>query len=249
MEFGNTLSQRICNVSQAATEFCKNINDATEKSPKAIQDALWSSWREFSRVVAVTKPEDQERLVQFLLGLRKGGEKEKKLPIEGEENTLKNLPLFGPEMRYVWNETPDEESSPELAQAWVNRNAFPARITAVSKPNDCMDYSLYCVWSIRNDLEDIFPEEKTMPPILKAAAMWMIYAAREIYQRAVDEQTYDGKLAIGGRAVDGKGWKGHSKKRWELWAERFEKQREAADDEETRRVVGEALKKMEELDD
>ncbi|KAG4429139.1 hypothetical protein IFR05_015382 [Cadophora sp. M221] len=245
--FRKTLSPKNCNVSQAVTDFRKDINDAAEESPKAAQDALWFSWREFSKVVAVTKPEEQDYLVQFLGRLRQDEGQEQKLQVEGEETTLKNLPLFGSEMRHVWNETPDERGSHELAQAWVNRNAFAARLTAVSKREDCLDYSLFCIWSIRNALEDNSPEEKTMSAVLQAAAMWMIYAAGEIHQRAVDGQTYEGRLAIGGRSVQGKDWKGHSKERWELWAERLEQKSGTVEDEETRRLMEEALKKMKEV--
>ncbi|KAL2060115.1 hypothetical protein VTL71DRAFT_9937 [Oculimacula yallundae] len=242
--FAKTLSQKNCDVSQAVTEFRKHIHEASAKKPEDVEDAIWSSWKEYFKVVAMTKPEEQDHLVQFLLQLRKGDGQGKKLKIEETEQTLSNLPGFGPEMRYVWNDTPNEKSSPELAQAWINFNAFAARITAESKPDDCMDYSLYCIWSLRSALEDAASEEKITSAILKAAAMWMIYAAREIHQRVVDEQTYDGRMAIGGRDVDGKEWKGHSKERWQAWYERFEKRKDGAGDEEMKRVIGEALEKM-----
>lgn len=93
-------------------------------------------------------------------------------------------------------------------------------------------------------MEDVPPEKKTFPPVLKGAAMWMIFAAREIHQRAVDGQSYDGKMGSAGDTVEGKDWKGHSKERWELWVERFKKQKDLAEDEETKRMVLKALRKM-----
>lgn len=67
------------------------------------------SWKDISKVVAVTKPEEQDHLVQFLLGLREEEGREKKLQVEGEATTLSSLLLFGREMRYVWNENELDE--------------------------------------------------------------------------------------------------------------------------------------------
>lgn len=105
MAFSKILSHKGCDVSEAVKEFSKHINDAADKkSPKVAEDALWSSWRDFSKVVAPTQPGDQDCLVQFLLKLRDGEGGEKPLKVWGSGTTLKSLPLFGPEMRYVWNE-------------------------------------------------------------------------------------------------------------------------------------------------
>lgn len=63
---------------------------------------------------------------------------------------------------------------------------------------------MYFIWSIRDALEDLPPEKETKPAVLKAAAMWMVYASDEVWRRVVDEQTFDGRSAVAGTAVEGK---------------------------------------------
>ncbi|EKD18597.1 hypothetical protein MBM_03590 [Drepanopeziza brunnea f. sp. 'multigermtubi' MB_m1] len=247
MEFGKTLSARSVDVSKAVNQFCQHIMDAKKADEtQRVEDALWHSWKELSRVVAETKPEDQDPIVEFLKRLRNGDGGDSELQVWGCGTTLKELPLLGSAIRDVWNEAPDERSPPEMDDAWVNRNAFAARATAAAKPGDSMDYSLYSIWSLRDTLEDVPPEEELKPAAAKAAAMWMIYASRELWQRAVDRQTYEGKSARAGDSdpLNGKDWNGHSKERWEFWIRAFEKRKDLSNDEETKMVLQKALRRM-----
>lgn len=100
---------------------------------------------------------------------------------------------------------------------------------------------------MRSALEEA-PEENTHAALVRAAAQWMLYAAREIRKRAVDGWSYDGKMGKAGSAVEGKDWKGHSEERWEFWVERFKKVRDGGADEQTKSVVEKALKCTEEAE-
>ncbi|KAI9050315.1 hypothetical protein LZ554_005482 [Drepanopeziza brunnea f. sp. 'monogermtubi'] len=247
MEFSKTLSARSVDVSKAVNQFCQHIIDAKEADEsQGVEDALWHSWKEFSRVIAATKPEDQDPFVDFLEKLRNGHGGDSELQVWRRGTTWKELPLLGSAMRDVWNEAPDERSPPEMDDAWVNRNAFAARATAAAKPGDPMDYSLYSIWSLRDALEDVAPEEELKPAVVKAAAMWMIYASRELWTRAVDGQTYEGMSARAGDSdpLNGKDWNGHSKERWEFWIRAFEKRKDLSKDEETKMVLHKALRRM-----
>ncbi|KAH9205841.1 hypothetical protein DL95DRAFT_417070 [Leptodontidium sp. 2 PMI_412] len=135
MAFGKILSQRNCNVSQARHRIPQIHQQSCRGESEVRPRCIVVSWKDISKVVAVTKPEEQDHLVQFLLGLREEEGREKKLQVEGEATTLSSLLLFGREMRYVWNETLDEKSSQSLSFVQISQPVIPTSLSNQSSPS------------------------------------------------------------------------------------------------------------------
>lgn len=132
------------------------------------------------------------------------------------------------------------------AVEWVNLNAFVARITAGYRPSEPFDYSLYGIWTLRTALEDedsaaALPHDAP----LQAAAVWLIYAAQAMLEKCQSNFEYDGKVAKEGASLKGRGWKGCSMERWQLWEERLKLAREKCSGrEKTSDLLQEALAQM-----
>jgi hypothetical protein len=142
-------------------------------------------------------------------------------------------------------QVPLDSEGGEQIDKWVNMNAFVARLTSLSRPSDPLDFSLYGIWALRAALEDQNPENN-MPPAqsIKAAAVWMIYASRAMWERSVSEQVYEGKTAREGTTLRGSDWKGCSKERWGTWKDRFSRIWERYEDGDIKHLVEKATQEM-----
>lgn len=90
-----------------------------------------------------------------------------------------------------------------------------------------------------NDLSE--DQKLPNPSVLKAAAVWMIYAGKTLQERVERNQSFDGKMAKEGKSLQGKGWRGFSDERWQVWAERLISARKNCGDEKTKELLGKAV--------
>ena len=103
---------------------------------------------------------------------------------------------------------------------WVNLNAFTATLVAQlhSSAVDRPDYSLFCIWTIRTALED---QDQASDVSIAAAAIWLIYASRAIWDFSQQSKSFDGKVAAPGASYTGLDWTGFSRARWDLWLQKL----------------------------
>ncbi|KUJ06436.1 uncharacterized protein LY89DRAFT_678708 [Mollisia scopiformis] len=234
--FRDAFTSKLTSSSDLVQHFLKPINATLNKSEEEFEDSLWYSWQDVTSLACQTLHDQQEGLVSFVSELRNqpGPLKEngEKGTIRGEEVEWKQLPMLGMELRSCWNTSPQGKGQSD--ESWVNLNAFAARLTALSFTGDCLDFSLYAIWTFREAFEDSDLMGK-LPnaSFLQAAAVWMIYASGVLKERAESNRCFDGKKAREGKALEGKGWSGFSVARWQLWVERLGLVKERCQDEKT----------------
>lgn len=75
--------------------------------PNDLEDVLWESWGHLFDIVKETPPDDQERLVEFLILLKgfevKDAQGEKKVYEVADGKLWSDLPVFGWMARDEWN--------------------------------------------------------------------------------------------------------------------------------------------------
>lgn len=166
---------------------------------------------------------------------------------------------MGWEIRENWNRTirePGDRSEGNqwscTPAQWASMNAFVAQFTIA----DVLDYTNYCVWALRDALEDV-PGQRSMvghitnlDHLVPAAAVWIFVAGKAIYVEWLEWGMNEPEIAgdAGGTLWDRRGF---GPKRWAFWKERFEwvaGQEEVEVKEETRRFAREAARRMEEIE-
>lgn len=105
----------------------------------------------------------------------------------------------------------------EDKQKWINQNAFLAQLTARSdRKGDSFDFALYGVWALRAAFEEEVAGEGW---VVDAAGVWVLYSGKELRERSLRGEEWEGKIARGGGRFEKEGWKGLSKERWAVWVE------------------------------
>ncbi|KAH0357006.1 hypothetical protein KCU81_g203, partial [Aureobasidium melanogenum] len=138
------------------------------------------------------------------------------------------LPFFGQQARECWNFPYHKEVDAKTRDAWINVNAFVARLTAVAinehggerQGYSALDYSLYGIWSLRSALEEDWenlPGENTTDASVGAAAVWLAYAGPTLKGLSDSNKTYSGKVAKPGSKFKDEEWRGYTKDRWLSW--------------------------------
>lgn len=142
--------------------------------------------------------------------------------------------------------TAQDPKSGKADDSFVNINAFCARVTAAG----VADLSLYAIWILREALEDPEDEDiakETAPRLLKAAAVWLIYAAEALARLSREKRQFDGKMARPGRSLsifkDAPDWRGFNEDRWETWVERLGEVKGADVAADAKALVGQALER------
>ena len=202
----------------AAAEFTRPVDHAflvRGARETQIEDMLWSAWQ--AVITAADTPDDsaRSRLVE-LLGAIKG--RGVLMRADGEACVVwgmrahVDLPVFGAQMRQMWNFPPPAAS----AESWANLNAFAAQLTAVG-----LDFSLYAIWALRNALEE---DGREALQVLPAAVQWLRHAgpvlASLALESAADSYGRDqlGKLCRDADLID----RGFTVRRWNFWRGRLE---------------------------
>lgn len=125
-------------------------------------------------------------------------------------------------------------------------NAFAARLTAA----DLVDLSIYAIWTLRSVLENSASSEiysKSGDEGCKAAAAWFIYAGENMYAFCKEGKTYNGRAAEQGSDVVGEEWNGYNEGRWRLWVERLEEVQKVVVDEDTKKVLQQAIEVIQDV--
>ena len=120
----------------------------------AIEAMLWTAWQPVILAAGASCGTTQDRLVDLLTGIRDQGvltrdQGRQECVVWGGLKVFADLPLFGAQMREVWDIGADPPGSRDV---WVNMNAFAARLTAAG-----IDFSLYAIWTLRDCLEEQCP--------------------------------------------------------------------------------------------
>lgn len=253
-------------LSDCVQQFYTTIREDWEQSgdEENAEGHLWATWDWMARAAAVTPHEKQGPLVEVVAAL-----KELPSPVhDGKEFTVwgspwPELPVFGASMRETWDQgmcfvidvippirlyvlmtscfTVDQETSD-----WVNLNAYAARLSSAKVD----DFSLYAIWTIRGVFEENGPNELTSsnrpsPKELEAAAIWFRYAGELLHTRKKDRETFSERVAIPGKSLEDKDWRGFNEERWGVWLERFRLVVAQDIPDETKQLLTEAIQIME----
>lgn len=138
-----------------------------------------------------------------------------------------DLVLLGPSGRETWNDSPGCGAgweAPEVS-AWVNVNAFVARLTV----QEIYNFGIYGSWALQEALEEkieVHAGHHLPPPsksfkaevLFRVAAVWVRLAGRYMY----DHLTQDSK---GQEEVVTHVW---NRSQWDKWRRRFEEEAEKA---------------------
>ncbi|KAH7118526.1 hypothetical protein B0J13DRAFT_680892 [Dactylonectria estremocensis] len=214
---------------------------STSSTPLQMQQRLGGLWTLLNDT-AVAIPSAQSKVISILETIRILP-KEEEPKGEGEEFTCLDDGYFWRELTNWANDWADnynhyeaqfkieEHSEEEHAvrkQAWVNANAYTARLASTGDESSssygaALDRASY---TIVNALEiDSYSKE---PGDFEAAAQLFIYSAPELYRRSRDKYTLEGNYGLWGTesctpTVNGlwHGCRGGSLKRWNFWTERW----------------------------
>ncbi|SMR48742.1 unnamed protein product [Zymoseptoria tritici ST99CH_3D1] len=211
-----------------------------------VDEHLTTTWKAIIAKAAETSFKDasSSKLVDVVMQMQSRPDVKKDgSAFQVEKMTLwKDLPTFGWQMRDAWNLVPEERSDQQTKDHWINLNAFTASLVAAaeSKSNGKPDFSLYCIWTVRDGLE----EDLEMVPdfSIAAAATWFVFAAPTIKKFCREEKSFEGKMAKGGFEFQERGWTGFSEERWQVWEERLKVAEGRVKDESTKELVQQALK-------
>ncbi|KAJ4218082.1 hypothetical protein NW759_008677 [Fusarium solani] len=186
------------------------------------EEELNALWNNILSVAEKTPHDEQDKLVDVMRAIKGMPEpvhEGKKIEVWGQETRWDQLPMFGALAR----ERLDIAQS-RSGQAFVNINAFFARLTAANIEGNL----LFAIWVFRDALEDPAEDEiaeKSSPELLKAAAVWFIYAAESLAKARDEAEQFDGKVARPGDSLsafkDVPGWRGFCPDRWNVWKARF----------------------------
>ncbi|KAG9550905.1 hypothetical protein KCU71_g14491, partial [Aureobasidium melanogenum] len=176
------------------------------------------------------------------------------IEIDGSK-VWQGLPFFGLAARECWNFPHDKEVDTKTRGAWINVNAFVARMTAVAinahggerQDYGALDYSLYGIWTLRSALEEErenLPGKNTIDASVGAAAAWIVYAGPTLKGLSDSNKTYSGKVAKPGSKFKDQEWRGYTKDRWQTWGKELDQAKSLVQDDSIQDLVKQALKVM-----
>ncbi|KAI8650379.1 hypothetical protein NCS57_01371400 [Fusarium keratoplasticum] len=209
------------------------------------EEGLNALWYNILSAAEKTPHDQQDKLVDVMRAIKGMPEpvhEGKKIEIWGQETRWDELPMFGALTR----ERLDIAQS-RSGQAFVNINAFFARLTAAN----IEDNLLFAIWVFRDGLEDPAEDEiaqKTSPELLKAAAVWFIYAAESLAKARDEAEQFDGKVARPGESLsafkDVPGWRGFCPDRWNVWKARLSSLEKTESLADAQPLIDQALDKL-----
>ncbi|KAG2420008.1 hypothetical protein HFD88_004805 [Aspergillus terreus] len=168
-----------------------------------IEPFLWEIWKLFIAIARQIPPDhpSQDRLVDVVQALE-------------DTRLWTDLPVLGPSMREAWTSptlVSDNPSEEEMA-AWVNLNAFAARLFAL----DSISWPNFAVWTLRAALEEEISGHKVECDV-KAAAQWIVRCGSTIFRHtatAIETKSFRGGSLYSGPSCI-------SMERWTFWKQRF----------------------------
>ncbi|KAA8647173.1 hypothetical protein EYZ11_003851 [Aspergillus tanneri] len=220
----------------------RHLQEGCKVPDNDLEEFLWQTWDAFISV-ARQVPHDhpfQDRMVDLVEALTL-------LPPLNVEIWQTNtrlwtdLPLLGPSMREAWISPEPTEGHPtnQMAQEWINLNAFAARLLKV----DAVSWTVFGIWELREALEE--PSEiSRLECNVPAAAEWIRLSGELLYRQAIHGT--EGKEEIPSVAT-GSLYNGKNTmclERWKFWKCRFGDIGEEAD-KHIRQVALKARREME----
>ena len=112
-------------------------------------------------------------------------------------------------------------------------------------PEPPLDYSLFGLWVLREAFEDAGKEQTPGDGAMRAACMWMLYAAGALWRNSKAGRQVEGNMGIGGGEYAERGWTGFAEERWGVWKEGFVAAEKTCDDERVRLLLRDAIRQME----
>ncbi|KAF3011901.1 hypothetical protein E8E14_009020 [Neopestalotiopsis sp. 37M] len=206
----------------AATEAARSIDSlAPTNNKQEVDDFVWSTWGDVFQIaqqIPHASPA-QDSLAQVLVQLTKLPDTDRKVDWTG-------LPQLGWVLRDWFNHAPSEkhaEGADEILSAWVNVNAFWARLGAL----ECLNTVDVTIWTLRRTLEEDHDGDATKCPKVfdchvLTAAQYIEYSGAKLQKLIADgwkPQDNEAQMFKGGPLFDGP--TGLSKKRCQFWASRF----------------------------
>jgi hypothetical protein len=132
-------------------------------------------------------------------------------------------------------------------QRWDNRNAFLAQLTAAAQvdySNDWhhpLDFSLFALWAFGFAFEEHAPAGVSSDTAVRAACWWLIYAADRLWANVENGRKWEGEIGSGLGDYEKKDWTGYNRERWGVWGEGLLAAKGTASDEDTRKLIENAL--------
>lgn len=246
---------------QEITTVAKDVSSLEQHgSGFGLEVFLWALWGEIVHLIQEVSHSHpwQDRMVELLRAIK---ETPRQVTPEMEElewnsgmTFWQDLPIFGAQVRYIWNRWPFEKMPDDAfvypgdtffpPNVWASLNAFTARITLAS----VLNFEDYAIWSLERTLEEELMTDE-VDDNLPAAAMWIIYAGQMVYYNAAKDYTDFTPTHPPDIRYLRKFTKPFSMERWNFWKERFEFfQSHEVLKKITRDSAGEALSTMVEIE-
>ena len=125
---------------------------------------------------------------------------------------------------------------------WKYVSAFVAQlVTAI----EYLDWGLlFGLWTIRAAFEELPPKDTSIETAVEAACYWFIYAADSLWKLVLEKKVIRSATTQGSRYWD-QDWKGFNKERWDIWVRDLTRAIKKIEDENTKKLISEALVEME----
>ncbi|ETS85414.1 hypothetical protein PFICI_03439 [Pestalotiopsis fici W106-1] len=182
---------------------------------------IWQTWGDVFQIaqqIPHASPA-QDSLAQILVQLTQ-------LPDTDRKIDWTDLPQLGWVLRDWFNFTPSEKhanGADEILSAWVNVNAFWARLGGL----ECLNTVDITIWTLRRTLEEDHDDDATNFPNVfdchvLTAAQYVEQSGpklKKLIQDGWKPQDNEAQMFQGGPLFDGP--TGLTKERWQFWASRF----------------------------
>ncbi|KAJ2906612.1 hypothetical protein MKZ38_000867 [Zalerion maritima] len=227
---------------EAVAETVQQLTQGYSATPK--DDFLWSFWNTLvtKTVPSLAESDDEslkfgpfpsspalDRLVLLVKELKKTEVKE--IEAWGERKILwKDLPLFGPQVRELWDKDPTIGGNKTVApvadvdeteaKKWLVSMKFI--ISLVREEVTELDH--LPVWSLRSALESESTPGGKRDVSASVAAMWLAECGDKIWNKCATGEEPDGpqkQFTKQGKLYGGPVW--YNKERWEFWKQGLEK--------------------------
>ncbi|TGO77962.1 hypothetical protein BELL_0084g00170 [Botrytis elliptica] len=266
-------SNTIANVKK---EIWANGKTSPADGSDLLRDHPYDTWCALFVLVARTSPDQQSRLIEFIIGLQKievidrDTDQSKVLKYYDME-LWRQLPGFGWEAREIYNTgsfvtfsfllnslikltSCEDAYSSTLTDrektSYENKNAFLAQLLAISEVSIGVNEFEPLDFSLFAlwVFRDAFENkgEKSKDLKMRVACWWLVFAAEKLRLNVVNEKSMPDRTGAGGDLYEKKGWVGYSRERWDIWRECL---RNADGDRETRELISDALACMERVTD
>ncbi|KAH8690392.1 hypothetical protein GQ44DRAFT_780468 [Phaeosphaeriaceae sp. PMI808] len=271
----SSLTQRDASVETAIRKLLDLTSLAASSTTVSMSDALFThldnTWHSLVEdVVAKTAPSQQKSLVEFVRTLQRqkvidpATGDQLRFDQDYDKSLWTEVPNLGITVADGWNFDPSTSSpDPEEESQYYNKVAFLAQLTTssvnfVSDPENHpgpFDFSLYALWSFRQAFEDSTTPRAPNDSLLRAASLWMSYAADRLWENVKMKRDFRHKASNSNPAQEGNGylkqnknWVGFNQERWGVWVKGLENGR-GVENEEVKGLVETALKEVERVED